>query len=74
MLCHTISSEFFAVTRDRHIKRTKKAQLTLRFREPDWSRTNDPHLRRVTLYPAELPVHFPKFPYIYRFIWECKSM
>lgn|GEM_PF-5160046 len=23
--------------------------------DPDWIRTNDPHLRRMTLYPAELP-------------------
>jgi hypothetical protein len=46
----------------------------LRFREPDWIRTNDLLLRRQLLYPAELPIHFLKFPYIYRFIWECKSM
>ena len=25
-------------------------------REPDWIRTNDPQLRRLMLYPAELPV------------------
>lgn len=27
-----------------------------RFREPDWIRTNDPQLRRLMLYPTELPV------------------
>ncbi len=27
------------------------------FCDPDWIRTNDPHLRRMTLYPAELPNH-----------------
>ena len=26
-----------------------------RFRDPDWIRTNDPQLRRLMLYPAELP-------------------
>ena len=26
--------------------------------DPDWIRTNDPHLRRMTLYPAELPNHY----------------
>lgn len=45
----------------------------LRFCEPDWIRTNDLLLRRQLLYPAELPIRFPNFPYIYRFIWECKS-
>ena len=29
-----------------------------RFREPDWIRTNDPQLRRLMLYPTELPVPF----------------
>jgi hypothetical protein len=28
----------------------------LALREPDWIRTNDPQLRRLMLYPAELPV------------------
>ncbi len=27
----------------------------LRFCDPDWIRTNDPQLRRLMLYPAELP-------------------
>ncbi len=25
------------------------------FSDPDWIRTNDPQLRRLMLYPAELP-------------------
>ncbi len=27
------------------------------FSDSDWIRTNGPHLRRMTLYPAELPNH-----------------
>ena len=30
--------------------------------EPDWIRTNDPQLRRLMLYPTELPVHKIKKP------------
>lgn len=29
--------------------------------EPDWIRTNDPQLRRLMLYPAELPVRLLLF-------------
>jgi hypothetical protein len=28
-----------------------------KFSDPDWIRTNDPQLRRLVLYPAELPDH-----------------
>ena len=34
----------------------KASHLSMkRFRDPDWIRTNDPQLRRLMLYPAELP-------------------
>jgi hypothetical protein len=33
--------------------------------DPDWIRTNDPQLRRLMLYPTELPDHFS---------WRCKTI
>ena len=39
--------------------KNKNGQTEFRFAhfsEPDWIRTNDPQLRRLMLYPAELPV------------------
>ena len=39
---------------------TKKAcHFCDRLCDSDWIRTNGPHLRRMTLYPAELPNHLP---------------
>lgn len=43
----------------RECKFTKKHKPLLErlmlFSDPDWIRTNDPQLRRLVLYPAELP-------------------
>ena len=40
--------------------RIKKAcHFRDRLCDSDWIRTNGPHLRRMTLYPAELPNHLP---------------
>ena len=33
----------------------KKARFERAIRDPDWIRTNDPQLRRLLLYPTELP-------------------
>ena len=33
----------------------EKTASKMRFCDPDWIRTNDPQLRRLMLYPAELP-------------------
>ena len=33
------------------------------FCDPDWIRTNDPQLRRLMLYPAELPDHAGCHPF-----------
>ena len=42
--------------------------------DPDWIRTNDPQLRRLMLYPTELPDRFIKLftelPKV--FFWRCK--
>ncbi len=35
--------------------RIKKALVKVLFCDLDWIRTNDPQLRRLMLYPAELP-------------------
>ena len=37
----------------------------MRFCDPDWIRTNDPQLRRLMLYPTELPDHCS---------WRCKTI
>ena len=34
---------------------TKASHFRERLCDSDWIRTNGPHLRRMTLYPAELP-------------------
>ena len=36
-------------------ERKLKALIGLSASDPDWIRTNDPQLRRLMLYPAELP-------------------
>ncbi len=37
------------------LRTIKACHFRDRLCDPDWIRTNDPHLRRMTLYPAELP-------------------
>ncbi len=37
------------------IKKRCKYLIYNAFGDPDWIRTNDPQLRRLMLYPAELP-------------------
>jgi hypothetical protein len=37
-----------------HKKKRQKASFNMTC-DPDWIRTNDPQLRRLMLYPAELP-------------------
>ena len=46
---------FFSDEFDRRINKKSFAVAKLFLSDPDWIRTNDPQLRRLMLYPAELP-------------------
>jgi hypothetical protein len=39
------------------VQTKKTPQFPEALGDSDWIRTNGPHLRRMTLYPAELPNH-----------------
>ena len=43
---------------------TKACHFRDRLCDSDWIRTNGPHLRRMTLYPAELPNRLPPVQFI----------